>query len=163
MTVFDLNPVNLVMSYSKGNNIANKLEIIQSSDIIFCATGNLSLKEDDFKYIKNGAFILSVTSSDDEMDLQWLQANYNKEVIAKYITKYTKNGHYFFILNDGNAVNFIHGAVVDDFILLVQKEMLDIIVEMSQKKLVPGIQEGFEETKIRIADSWLKNILHINI
>jgi adenosylhomocysteinase len=163
ITIFDINPVRLVIAHAKGNNICNKLEVIQNSQIIFCATGNLSLKDDDFKYLKNGTFVASVTSSDDEMDLDWLEKNYTQEKIAQYITKYEKNGHYLYIVNSGNAINFIHGAVVDDFILLVQKEMIDTILEMSQKPLKNGVGEGFEDVKQRVADSWLKNILKINI
>jgi hypothetical protein len=35
--------------------------------------------------------VASVTSSDDEMDLSWLENNYEKEFVTKYITKYEKN------------------------------------------------------------------------
>lgn len=143
--------------------INNKLEIIKSSDIIFLATGNLSLKNDEYKYIKNGAFLFSVTSSDDEIDLSWINKNYEIEHVSEYIDKYEKNGHYFFIVNKGNAVNFLHGAVVDDFILLVQKEIIDSVVDLALNDFKIGINDGLEETKKRISDLWLNKILKINI
>lgn len=71
-------------------------------------------------------FCFPLLLQDDEIDISWLGNKYSAESVSKYIKKYEKNGHYFFIANDGNAVNFIHGAVVDDFILLVQKEVIDI-------------------------------------
>ncbi len=107
--------------------------------------------------------MFSVTSSDDEIDISWLENKYKVETVSKYIKKYEKNGHYFFIVNDGNAVNFIHGAVVDDFILLVQKEMIDTILELAKNNLKNKIYDGFDDIKERIADSWLNKILDLNI
>jgi adenosylhomocysteinase len=146
-----------------GGKIVDKLSVIQNSEILFLATGNLSLKNDEFKYLKTGAFVISVTSSDDEIDLSWLENNYNKKIVSKYIIKYNKKKHHFFIINNGNAVNFIHGAVIDDFILLVQKEMIDSIVKFSKTTMSNEVHKGFNDTKLRIADSWLKKILNLNI
>lgn len=139
------------------------MNVLKNSDILFLATGNLSLKEAEYKYLKNGSFLFSVTSSDDEIDISWLENKYSVESVSKYIKKYEKNGHYFFIANDGNAVNFIHGAVVDDFILLVQKEMIDTILELAKNNFENKIYNGFGNIKERIADSWLNKILHLNI
>jgi hypothetical protein len=60
-------------------------------------------------------------------------------------------------------VNFLHGAVVDDFILLVQKEMLDTIICLQSENLPSGVQEGSENIRSRIADAWLKNFLRVTV
>lgn len=161
--VYDKNPVTIISAFSKGHAISNRFKILKESDIIFCSTGNLSLKKDEFKYLKNGAFVASVTSSDDEFDLSWLKENYTKEIISKYIDKYDKNGHYFYLLNSGNAINFIHGAVVGDFILLVQKEMIDTIIYMDTHKLENRVQDSFDSVRERVADLWLKYFLKIKV
>ena len=163
ISIFDINPVSLVISHSRGAKIDHKLNVIKNADILFLATGNLSFKEEEYKYLKNGSFLFSVTSSDDEIDTSWLKDKYKIEPVSKYIKKYEKNGHYFFIANDGDAVNFIHGAVVDDFILLVQKEMIDTILELSKSDFKNKIYNGFSNIKERIADSWLNKILDLNI
>lgn len=163
VSIFDINPVSLVIAHSRGAKIDHKLNILKNSDILFLATGNLSLKEEEYKYLQNGSILFSVTSSDDEINISWLENKYNVETVSKYIKKYEKNGHYFFIANDGNAVNFIHGAVVDDFILLVQKEMIDTILELAKNNLKNKIYNGFDTIKERIADSWLNKILDLNI
>jgi adenosylhomocysteinase len=163
ISIFDINPVSLVIAHSRGAKVDHKLNVLKKSDILFLATGNLSLKEEEYKYLKNGSLLFSVTSSDDEINISWLENKYNVETVSKYIKKYEKNGHYFFIANDGNAVNFIHGAVVDDFILLVQKEMIDTILELAKNNLKNKIYNGFDTIKERIADSWLNKILDINI
>lgn len=107
--------------------------------------------------------LASVTSSDDELDLSWLQLNYNKEIVSEYIDRYDKNGHYFYLLNRGNAINFIHGAVVGDFILLVQKEMLDTIIYMNQHKLDNVVHESFDSVRKRVAKLWLNYFLKFKI
>ncbi|MEA3273448.1 MAG: hypothetical protein U9Q72_02555 [Patescibacteria group bacterium] len=163
VSIFDINPVNLIIAHSRGAKIDNKLNAIKEAEILFLATGSLSLKQEEYRYIHNGSFLFSITSSDDEMDLSWLKRNYETEKVSKYITKYEKNGHYFFLVNEGNAVNFIHGAVVDDFILLVQKEMIDTVIELSKNNLDNDIHDGFDKIKKRIANSWLNKILKINI
>ena len=162
ISIFDTDPTKLIIPYSRGAKIDNKLNVVKESDIVFLATGNLSLRGDDYKYLKNGSFIFSVTSSDDEIDISWVNNVYESTQVTKYITKYDRNGHYFFLINNGNAVNFIHGAVVDDFILLVQKEMIDSIIALSNLSLSNQIYNGFEDIQKRIADCWIHKILNIN-
>ncbi len=163
VSVYDKNPVTIILAFSRGYSISDKLKILEESDVVFCSTGNLSLTNDDFKYLKNGTFVASVTSSDDEFDLTWLRENYTKEIISKYIDKYDRNGHYFYLLNRGNAINFIHGAVVGDFILLVQKEMIDTIIYMDNHKLENRVQDSFDSVRERVADLWLKYFLKVKV
>lgn len=163
ISVYDTDPIVLISAYSKGNSITNKLKIIENSDIIFCSTGQLSLKGEEFKFLKNGVFIASVTSSDDEMDISWMEKNYTKKEVSEHISFYENNGHFVYLLNNGNAINFLHGAVVDDFILLVQKEMMDTILYMSASPLENKVQDGSVDIRSRIADSWLKYFLSISV
>lgn len=163
ISVYDTDPVVLISAYSKGNSITNKLKIIENSDIIFCSTGRLSLKGEEFKFLKNGVFIASVTSSDDEMDISWMEKNYTKKEVSERISFYENNGHVVYLLNNGNAINFLHGAVVDDFILLVQKEMMDTMLYMSTLSLENKVQDGSVDIRSRISDSWLKYFLSISV
>ncbi|MBU1131532.1 hypothetical protein KJ840_05370 [Patescibacteria group bacterium] len=159
ISVYDKNSTTLITAYSKGYKILNKNKIVKGSDLIFCATGNLAFKGDDFRYLKNGAFIVSVTSSDDELDTRWLEKNYTKEKIASHITKYDHNGHHFYLLNKGNAINFIHGGGAGDFIQLVQKEIIDGVIYMATNKLENKIQETPDAIREKISNLWLKHFL----
>ena len=63
--------------------------------------------------------------------------------------------NYFFLVNDGNAVNFIYNAVMADFIHLVRAEMILAINGL------PGYAPGKISTvptdiRENIAESWLK-------
>lgn len=76
------------------------------------------------KRVANGAYIASVASSDDELELSALNGLYVRTQSGPNVTRYARTGHYFYVLADGNAVNFLHGASVGSFILLVQAEIL---------------------------------------
>lgn len=71
--------------------------------------------------------------------------------------------HNFYLLNRGNAINFVHGAVVGDFILLVQKEMIDTIIYIDNHKLENRVQDGFDSVRERVADLWLNYFLKVKV
>ncbi|MGH3928790.1 MAG: hypothetical protein ACRDTF_02285, partial [Pseudonocardiaceae bacterium] len=50
-------------------------------------------------------------------------------------------GHYFYMLADGNAVNFLHGASVGTFIFLVQAEILAALASLAAAGHEPGMHE----------------------
>lgn len=163
ISVYDTNPIALVIANARGNGISTKDKIIQESEIIFCATGNLALKGEEFKYLKKGAFVASVTSSDDEMDTRWLENKYEAARVSDYITRYFRRGHYFYMLHKGNAINFVHGGGIDNFIVLVQKEMIESALYLAEGKGQINIQESPNEMKKNIATRWLKHFLQIDL
>jgi len=154
VSIFDTNSVLLTHAVSAGFSVVNKDTLLLKNSLICLATGNLSMRKDDFKKLKKGAIVFSVTSSDDEMDMRWVDRHYKKERIASHITKYTLGDHYFYILNNGNAINFIHGTTMGDFILLVQAELL-----VAAFMLLNGKDKEYEENKGKIrniiASVWL--------
>lgn len=114
--VYDQNAIKQIRAYNQMCNIGTKNEIINNSEVIFLATGNHSLNINDFRKIKNGTYIFSVTSSDDELDSSYLDKEYEIEEVVHYIFKYSNENNYFYLVQKGNAVNFIHNAVMYDFI-----------------------------------------------
>jgi adenosylhomocysteinase len=155
--VNDIDSVRLTHAYSHGFNAKDKDELIASSDVLCVATGKVSLTATDFQKIKNGCWVFSVTSSDDSIDVVWLELNYNKTKISEHVYKYSKDENYFYLVNGGNTINFIHGTTVGDFILLVQAELLLSANRLLDSAHKPGIQElGGEERKM-ICDLWLEH------
>jgi adenosylhomocysteinase len=69
--------------------------------------------------------------------------------------RYATTGHYFYVANDGNAVNFLHGAAVGPFIFLVQAEILTALVHLSGGSWKPGYHELAESDRWKIAQTWL--------
>jgi adenosylhomocysteinase len=155
--VWGITPSKRVSAINDGSTSPERDILLTTSDVLFCATGNKSLDILDLRKLKNGCFIASVTSSDDEFNFDYLESEYEKEEVAPFITKYTNTANYFYILNSGNALNFIHGAVVGDFIFLVQSEILAGVKYLSAHKLKPGIIELPISIKEDLARIWLKN------
>jgi adenosylhomocysteinase len=132
------------------------VEAITGAGEIVRATGNLALKEDDFAAVANGAYIASVTSSDDELELAALDGLYTRTPAGEHITRYARTGHYFYMLADGNAVNFLHGASVGAFIFLVQAEILAALATLASAGHEPGLHELDATDRTFIAATWLR-------
>lgn len=155
VSINDINNVRLTHAVSSGFEVSGRKELLENSDVICLATGKISLAGEDYTRLKNGCWIFSVTSSDDELDLEWLKQNYTAEKISQYATRYTKDSHYFYLLNDGNAINFIHGTTVGDFILLVHAELLVSAHRLLTGQQPDGQHELDKETWDNICKIWL--------
>lgn len=156
VTVFDTDFVRLTQALAQGfRTAASRAEALTGAGVVVCATGNLALRADDFARIDNGAYIASATSSDDELELAALDGLYIREHVAAHITRYATTGHYFYLLNEGNAVNFLHGASVGSFIHLVQAEILAALGRLAAEPHEPGLYEVGGHIATLIAASWM--------
>ncbi|MBS3081436.1 adenosylhomocysteinase [Candidatus Pacearchaeota archaeon] len=156
VAVFDINPIMRIEALSKGFLIPERKDLLKNTDILFCCTGNKSLKKEDLSYLKHGCFIISATSKDDELDIGDL-FNYQSRKISPHITRYFNNSKFLFhLMNDGNAINFLHNAVVGDFIRLVQSEIIECVKYIAKEKKEPGIYELPQQLRVHIAEQFLK-------
>lgn len=156
VTVCDTDPVRMTQALAQGFRTAGRASALDGAGIVICATGNRALTSDDFPAVPNGAYIASVTSADDELDLAGLSALYEHHPAGDHITRYSTTGHYFYVLNSGNAVNFLHGACVGPFIYLVQAEILAALSLLAAGDREPGLHECPDTIRHRIAGTWLK-------
>ncbi len=153
--VYDVDPIKAVQAMSHGFLVATSLEkALLGAGIVFCATGNLSLTSRDFCLLNDGAYVATVTSSDDELQLADLKDKYEVTHVADYVTRYRSNDHVFFLLNRGQAVNFIHGAAVGPFIYLVQAEIIASLSRITNEVLPATIHTNSLEVQQRIASNW---------
>ncbi|WP_030813614.1 adenosylhomocysteinase [Streptomyces sp. NRRL F-2799] len=156
VTVYDIDPVRRAQALSQGFSVARDRDAaLKSAGLVLCATGALSLRGEDFPELKNGAFVATVTSSEDELELSGLPDYYNKAVAAEHITRYETTGHYFYLLNGGEAVNFLHGASVGPFIFLVQAEIIAAVYALANGGLETTMHEVSAADRSRIAATWL--------
>jgi adenosylhomocysteinase len=81
---------------------------------------------------------------------------YEQAPAAEHVTRYATTGHYFYILNSGNAVNFLHGASVGSFIYLVQAEILTALAALAAGDRDPGVHECDATIRKFIASTWLQ-------
>lgn len=166
IAVHDTDPVPLTEAHAHGFAVYSELSpALSGAGIIMCATGNLALTHEDFDKVQPGAYVVSVTSSDDELELAPLKERYERNRVATDIVRYRRRSesrgkaHFFFVLNNGEAVNFLHGAVVGPAIQLVQAEIVMSVARLASggvfdKSAVGGLKK---EDRATIARIWLKH------
>ncbi|NSC22022.1 adenosylhomocysteinase [Streptomyces albus subsp. chlorinus] len=156
VTVYDTDPVRHTQALSQGFTVArDRASGLVDAELVLCATGSLSLRCDDFQWLRNGTYVATVTSSEDELELDGLPEVYERTRIGAHVTRYLTTGHYFYLLNGGNAVNFVHGAGVGPFIFLVQAEILAASAMLARGGLGPGMHEVGPADRAAIAVTWL--------
>ncbi|MFG2650979.1 adenosylhomocysteinase [Streptomyces sp. NPDC048436] len=156
VTVHDVDPVRQTQALSQGFTVARDRDAaLHGAGLVLCATGAVSLRGEDFSSLRNGAYVATVTSSEDELDLAALPRVYQRAPQGDHVTRYSTTGHYFYLLNGGNAVNFLHGASVGPFIFLVQAEILAGIRMLTCGDLGPGMHEVGADDRATIAATWL--------
>jgi adenosylhomocysteinase len=159
--VVETNPILGVQALAAGFPVIGKDQALAMSEIIFGCTGNQCLSVFDMRSVRNGAFISSVTSPDDEFDFSGIDAECVKikdassEDIDAYETIHEKRR--FYMLNSGKAMNFKFGALSSNlghFSRLVQAEVIESI-NMILSGRQAGLYELDEENRKAIAAKWL--------
>ncbi|MEU8976495.1 hypothetical protein AB0D11_46395 [Streptomyces monashensis] len=141
--MFDIDPVRRAHALSQGFTVARGREAsLTRAGLVLCATGAMSLGNEDFSRLRNSAYVATVTSSEDELDLAGLPDVYTRTQVADHVTRYQTTGHYFYLANGSNAVNFIHGASVRPFTFLVQAEILPAIRMLTRAEFGPRHTRG---------------------
>lgn len=157
--VFEEDPQRQLMAYNRNCQVQSWKRLLNCSDVLFSATGNQALELSDFRQLKNGCFVTSVTSSDDEFDFSFLRSEYQEEAVTENVVRLTGEHNYFHLLNDGNAPNFLHGAVVGDFIHLVRAEMLTCVSEIVELVADKGINGAAQSQPLSLSDFHRDRIL----
>ncbi|WP_432036984.1 adenosylhomocysteinase [Streptomyces cucumeris] len=156
VTVHDVDPVRRTQALSQGFTVARDRDVaLHGAGLVLCATGAVSLRGEDFATLRNGAYVATVTSSEDELDLDGLPDVYQRTPNGEHVTRYATTGHYFYLLNRGNAVNFLHGASVGPFIFLVQAEILAGIRMLTRGDVGHSMHEVAAADRKTIAATWL--------
>lgn len=162
--VVDRDPVRAIEAMSRGFKTVDKRAALEQGEVLLCATGQLSLRVDDFRYIRDGAFIASVTSRDDEIELaagsdggrvQVDFESYHCRQVSPHVMGYEGPSKIFYLLHDGNAINFLDNAVVGPFIYLVQAELLAGVQTLNSRCHEPGLYEIPYARRAQIASEWL--------
>lgn len=131
--IHDINPVKNAEAAAKGFRVFRRLDsALATSTLVICATGsdeNKALDKFGLASLRSGTVVASVTSADTVLDEATLKDVYGDPVpICDHITRYDEDDHrYFWLINEGNAVNFLDGAVIGPAIQLIEGEKLAAI------------------------------------
>ena len=164
--IVESNPIRAIEAKAHGFHVIPKIEAITRGNLVFCATGNKCISGDEFERLNNGSYVISVTSVDDELDLSSARATFQVEQVSQHIEHFSRMGHFFYLLANGNAVNF----AIDDrgrlgpFIFPVQAELLVAAryLATTSSKLPKKLITLPEELKVDIAAKWEKAYATVN-
>ncbi|MCT9080451.1 Rossmann-fold NAD(P)-binding domain-containing protein [Streptomyces fulvoviolaceus] len=160
VNVVERDPVRLIHALSVGHRATRRLhDVLPEAELVSCATGSRCLTTTDMQHLRDGAYVASVTSADDELELTGLAEAFTGEPVAPHIMRYRHRGGSFHLLNEGNAVNFLHGSALGPSIHLVQAEMLLALTQLADVPHPPGLCELSAELRHHIADAWV-NAFH---
>ncbi|MFI5939491.1 DUF6879 family protein [Streptomyces uncialis] len=90
-----------------------------------------------------------------ELELSGLPSGCTRDSAGEHVSRYSTTGHYFYLLNGGEAVNFLHGASVGPFIFLVQAEILAGASMLARRGLDAGLHGVPTADREAIAATWL--------
>jgi adenosylhomocysteinase len=164
--VYDTDPIKLAEAAARGFQANTRLnEALSQSSLIVCATGRKALDLRGFGMLQSGTVVASVTSADDEFDLPCLDEGYVPKPVGEHLVRYDENrpgGRHFFLVANGNAANFIHGAVIGPAIQLIEGEKLRAIKELIDGKVKPGSSHLAEldvAARKAVAEIWIEHFL----
>ena len=106
-----------------------------------------------------GTIVASVTSADDEFRFADILSKFSSSEVIPGLTEYRsreRNERNFFLVNNGNSANFLHGAVEGPALELINGEKISVVSGLARRQFEAAVtvQElAFKERK-RIADVW---------
>jgi adenosylhomocysteinase len=77
--------------------------------------------------------------------------------VTDHIDKYTSFGNYFYLINKGNAANFVHRPALGTYIHLVRAEMMfalnTITLQQGPTKRIRALKDAERDV---VAQAWLE-------
>ncbi len=156
--VYDDNAVKRAQALSHGFAIPDRAFAIKNADLIFGATGRKSLSTADFLTMRTNTFVASVTSVDDEFNIKDIAESY-KSSVEDGSQILSRENQVIYLLNQGNAVNFLHKNALGVYIYLVGCEILMCLRELIEDRPAAPynrILELKDAQRERIAELWLE-------
>ena len=105
--VTEIDPICALQAAMEGFPVKKMVDAVQESDIIITATGNKNVvSAEHFKLMKDKAIVCNIGHFDNEIDVEWLNANAEKEQVKPQVDLYTlKTGKQIILLAEGRLVN----------------------------------------------------------
>jgi adenosylhomocysteinase len=163
--VYDIDALRKIKAIQSRRNLVkapDRVNALKNADIIFCAGGRNALQESDYAHMKDGVFIATVTSRDDALHMppssyQLVRKPLDNNPIYTYVNRDTD--HTVYLVNDGNAANFIgQKSAVGSSVLAVLGAEITAMEQIYSERdtLKNGLQNPSRERQIQVAESWIE-------
>lgn len=181
VSVCEIDPIQLASAAAQGFRVFDYRhhfeDFARDLNLVVSATGagadrdagRRPLDGHHVRLLQRGAFVASVTSCDDEIDILSVaqagyksQKSYNPDVHRWIdVTAPDYDRHFFYLMLEGNAVNFKHEGVIGPAIQLLQGEIAACVSKLLDgEQRDPGRVHVLSECERReVADIWLDQYL----
>lgn len=161
--IHDTSPIAMAEAAARGFRVYRRLDdALQTSNLVVSATGGHALDRQALASLRSGAVIATVTSADDEFVEDDL-GRYKPSEVSPSITRYDSSGQrYFWLVNNGNPANFLHGAVIGPAMQLIEGEKIAAISSIARGTYTGahgGIGEVGKEERLHVARIWNEHFL----
>ncbi|GII78431.1 adenosylhomocysteinase [Sphaerisporangium rufum] len=158
VTVRDTDPVRQAQAIAAGFHSMPLPEALSGADLVVSATGRHAIGMEHLPLLREGAFLAGATSGDDEFDLGSLTgetSGFIRQDVIDGVVRYGRQGRAFFLLGNGNAVNFLHTSAMGPAIHLVKAEIVAAAARLLSEPHEPALYEVPARTRARIAAAWV--------
>lgn len=157
-------PLRQMEALSHGFHLTDKGTALGRAELIICSTGNGVLSRQDLLTLRAGAMLASVTSADDEFAFTLAELGWPSEEICHRVLQLTRpDGSVIYLLNRGEAVNFVHGAVIGEYVYLVLAEIIEGARQLALGRLGAGLHELSPTVMRDIARLWLADFHGVGV
>ncbi len=106
VTVTEIDPICALQAAMDGFEVKKLETVVGNADIIITTTGNKDIVQGrHFEAMKDKVIVCNIGHFDNEIDMAWLNDNFEKVEIKPQVDKYNVNGKDVIILAEGRLVN----------------------------------------------------------
>ncbi|WEM45094.1 hypothetical protein PTW35_18545 (plasmid) [Photobacterium sp. DA100] len=161
--VYDIDPVKVVRLGANSIRYSSKEQVLQQCNLLFLCSGNISISEEEFGNISSEKYLSTVTSADDELELDGLVARGVLTLVEKceLVSTYkNRRGVKIHLIAHGSAVNTLSPMSMADetvqLFLAAHIQAAHNIASYLYTQRDCGIVELSKADESRIAATWLR-------
>jgi adenosylhomocysteinase len=182
VSICEIDPIKLAAAAAQGFRVFHYRhhfdDFVRGLNLVVSATGagadensgERPLDSRHTRMLERGTFVASVTSSDDEMDIESISTGgYSPTALSNNpdVERWEQadpnepTPHFFYMMMKGNAVNFKHEGVVGPAIQLLQGEVIACVNKILGSVSQPSadVQELNRNDREIVANAWLDHYM----
>ena len=153
--VWDRDPVQMARAAALGCRVIERSLALQTSDLVFGATGATSVTAADLPLLRDRCVLVSCSSRDVEFDLSGLSNAGDTHAVSTEVDRIRVDNRMIFVLRRGRPVNFADGAVLGSVLTLTQGGLIAGVKEVWTGKERHGLFGLSDEAEQLVAGIWI--------
>ena len=106
VTVTEVDPICALQAAMDGFEVKKLETVVGNADIVITTTGNKDIvRPEHFEAMKDKTIVCNIGHFDNEIDVAWLNDNFERTEIKPQVDKYNVNGKDILLLAEGRLVN----------------------------------------------------------